>query len=299
MEYVAKAAQAQASIKLNQAVVKIDTSKDKITISTASGESHTFDEVVVTCPLGWLKQNLSAFTPTLPPRLTSAIESISYGRLEKIFVRFPCAFWQKSQSPKQPNEPEKPFFAQFLEPEYVDHPEGIEWNQECMSLASLPENCAQPTLLFYTYGPSGAHIVSQIADLDPESEEYRDTLIGFTKPFYSRLQGYSETSPHCVPSSILATKWQIDPYAGYGSYSNFQIGLEQGDKDIEIMREGAGMERGVWFAGEHTSPFVALGTTTGAYWSGERAAKQICDKRGLSVDGVTAGMDDSLPSAEK
>ena len=43
------------------------------------------------------------------------------------------------------------------------------------------------------------------------------------------------------------------------------------------MRAGMGMERGVWFAGEHTAPFVALGTTVGAYWSGEEVAGRVCD----------------------
>lgn len=43
------------------------------------------------------------------------------------------------------------------------------------------------------------------------------------------------------------------------------------------MRDGAGVgeERGIWFAGEHTAPFIALGTTTGAYWSGEGVARRI------------------------
>lgn len=50
----------------------------------------------------------------------------------------------------------------------------------------------------------------------------------------------------------------------------------EGDKDIEIMREGL-PNRGLWFAGEHTAPFVALGTVTGAYWSGECVAKRIVD----------------------
>lgn len=43
------------------------------------------------------------------------------------------------------------------------------------------------------------------------------------------------------------------------------------------MREGMGVERGVWFAGEHTAPFVGLGTTSGAYWSGEAVAGRICE----------------------
>ena len=43
------------------------------------------------------------------------------------------------------------------------------------------------------------------------------------------------------------------------------------------MREGMpGV--GLWFAGEHTAPFVALGTSTGAYWSGEKVAERIMAK---------------------
>lgn len=52
------------------------------------------------------------------------------------------------------------------------------------------------------------------------------------------------------------------------------MGLEKGDEDVEVMRKGM-PEQGVWLAGEHTGPFVALGTATGAYWSGEGVAKRI------------------------
>lgn len=36
-------------------------------------------------------------------------------------------------------------------------------------------------------------------------------------------------------------------------------------------------EQGIWIAGEHTAPFVALGTATGAYWSGEKVALRILE----------------------
>ena len=98
--------------------------------------------------------------------------------------------------------------------------------------------------------------------------------------------------------------------AGWGSYSNFQIcGIDIGeglgenekekekggsgessagdddeeeeeeeevslDRDIEVLREGM-PDRGVWLAGEHTAPFVALGTVTGAWWSGEAVAGRV------------------------
>ena len=46
---------------------------------------------------------------------------------------------------------------------------------------------------------------------------------------------------------------------------------------------GMGESEGLWLAGEHTAPFVALGTTTGAYWSGEGVARRICKKWGRVV----------------
>ena len=43
-----------------------------------------FDEVVVTVPLGWLKNNKAAFHPPLPKRFEDAIDAIGYGSLEKV-----------------------------------------------------------------------------------------------------------------------------------------------------------------------------------------------------------------------
>jgi hypothetical protein len=95
-------------------------------------------------------------------------------------------------------------------------------------------------------------------------------------PYISLLPNYSATSPHCTPKAIFATAWAGDELAGYGSYANFQTGLEEGDKHVESMRKGM-PERGIWIAGEHTAPFVALGTATGAYWSGEKVALRILE----------------------
>ncbi|KAH8426871.1 uncharacterized protein LDX57_004597 [Aspergillus melleus] len=316
LQHVSKTALENAEIRFDQPIVKIDSkirddpkTPGEITLTTATGETFQFDEVVVTCPLGWLKRNQAAFTPELPARLTQAINSISYGRLEKIYVTFPEAFWHNhtdhnANDPSGPppttktNTPEQPpTFIQFLDPTYTPHPSNIIWNQECVSLATLPPPCAQPTLLFYTYGPCATHIVSTLKDLPLSSAAYTNYLTTVLSPFYSLLPGYNPTSPTCQPTAFLATQWQNDSYAGNGSYCNFQRGLEHGDRDIEVLRAGMGVERGVWFAGEHTAPFVALGTTTGAYWSGERAAGQICGLYGLGSVGVGVVRDDSLPSA--
>lgn len=147
-----------------------------------------------------------------------------------------------------------------------------------MELASLAGDASQPTLLFYTYGDESSFLTDTVAKMDSQAK--KDAyLYGFFKPYYSRLPYYDEASADCQPSACFATGWLLDDLAGNGSYSNFQVGLEEGDKDIEIMRKGL-PDRGLWFAGEHTAPFVALGTVTGAYWSGESVGRRIAEAYG-------------------
>ena len=44
----------------------------------ADGNEDSFDEVIVSCPLGWLKVNKEAFSPALPTRLSEAIDNLRY-----------------------------------------------------------------------------------------------------------------------------------------------------------------------------------------------------------------------------
>ena len=288
LDLIAKNALAKAQLKLSTKVSSVKSNmqsgqRHSVIITTASNETMNFDEVIVTCPLGWLKRNMSSFSPALPPGITNAIEHISYGRLEKVYVTFPTAFWLSSN----PTGRVAAFFSQFLPPKYVPDQNPERWTTECVSLASLPGSCAHPTLLFYFHGPCAQHVTSLLQGLDPASKEYFSRLDAFFRPYYSLLPEYSPSSPDCKPSGILATNWQNDELAGFGSYTTFQAsdpakdGEVQLDRDIEALREGC-PERGVWFAGEHTAPFVALGTVTGAYWSGESVAKRVAEAYGLS-----------------
>ncbi|ETI20288.1 hypothetical protein G647_08322 [Cladophialophora carrionii CBS 160.54] len=271
-----------------------------VTLTTSHHQKHTFDEVIITCPLGWLKRNHEkAFTPSLPDRLTSAISNINYGRLEKLYVTFPRAFWLTSNDDHDDHDDDMssyPVFTHFHDPSYIPHPQDEAWNQSVVSLAHLPSPAAHPTLLFYIYGACGTRLVNATADLPVGGDEYNRTLDAFARPFYSRLPNYAPSDPSCccTPTAFLMTKWQADRFAGNGSYCNFQVGLQRGDEDIECMRDAGGLTgRGLWLAGEHTAPFIALGTTTGAWWSGEAVARRVCRKYGLAVveEGGTVAVD--------
>ncbi|THX72391.1 FAD/NAD(P)-binding domain-containing protein [Aureobasidium pullulans] len=304
LEHVARPALEKAEIKFNTKVTGITGRKsqdENVKVEVEGGEKFEFDEVVMTAPLGWLKRNKDVFVNGLTGRLEKAIDSIGYGALDKIYITFPSAFWENTpsepsgtstlptansqtpnttatttplhQAPSQPTS-NYPGFTHWLKPTYANDTNPQQWDQQAMNLAALPSPSAHPTLLFYIYGPCSSHIASLAALPQPSRDE---SLLSFISPYISRLPSYNPSSPACIPSSIFATAWAGDEFAGYGSYANFQVGLENGDEDIEVMREGM-PEQGIWIAGEHTSPFVALGTATGAYWSGERVGLRILGK---------------------
>ncbi|OQN95649.1 hypothetical protein B0A48_18249 [Cryoendolithus antarcticus] len=320
LESVAAPAVKCAEIRLETRVTGVHSREGegmkKPIIETASGERCEFDEVVVTSPLGWLKRNIDTFHPALTPRLTQAIDNIGYGTLDKVYLTFPAAFWHDSKSlisnsdtavngeasmvngldphhttpnlhaPTLPlHQPAKPSsassypgFVHYLPPSYASATNPHSWDLQALNLAALPSPTAHPTLLFYIYGDCAKHIANLSTSLDQPA--LQEALIDFFSPYIALLPNHKSDSPACKPTAALATAWAADELAGYGSYSNFQVGLEEGDEDIEIMRAGM-PERGVWFAGEHTAPFVALGTSTGAYWAGEGVGYRIVARYGL------------------
>ncbi|KAF2661637.1 flavin-containing amine oxidase [Lophiostoma macrostomum CBS 122681] len=241
---------------------------DRIEVHLADGTATDFDEVVVTSPLGWLKLHQDIFAPPMPRDLSDAIDRIGWGRLEKAWATFPSAFWDE-ESAKWPGE------TLYIRPEYTADTNPKGWNQEIMSLSAVPPSYSFPTLRFSMYGEFGSTMTGRVHGLDPHSQEYYDALDSFFNPYYSKLPHYDENSDQCKPKGFECTDWQHDPWTGYGSYSNFQIGLEHADKDIERYRSGMGAERGIWFAGEAVAPFSVMGTITGAYWSGEIVADKI------------------------
>lgn len=77
---------AKAHMQLDTVMKRVQARKTGVCVTTSDGHEQYFDDVVVTTPLGWLKQHRTSI-PQLHPRIASAIESISFGRLEKVDCR--------------------------------------------------------------------------------------------------------------------------------------------------------------------------------------------------------------------
>jgi hypothetical protein len=269
---ISKPAVEGANILLQKKVLGVATpaSRDKeqkVSLTTEDGDTHEFDEVVMTTPLGWLKKHLDIFSPPLPDRIAAAVANISLSQLEKVFVHFPSVWWTED-----PSQNTFPCYTNWLTPDYAPDTNPTRWPQEIWDLSTFAPPNNHATLLFYTYGDCSRHVVNMIYGKSPQAKQ--QLLDDFFRPYYSRLPNYDAANPDCTPKAILATEWLKDELNGYGSYCNFQVGIEEADKDLLAIKEGC-QERRLWFCGEHAAPFEECGTVAGAYLSGEGVGKRI------------------------
>ena len=278
LKKLAAPALASANILLKTLVVGIEnlpSSPPTVSIKTEDGKEYQFDAAVVTTPLGWLKRNLHVFDPPIPGSLTKAISTISVGHLEKVYLTFPRAFWRTpstSTSTSTSTPDPYPGYTNWTSPSYAPSTNPHAWPQEAYDLSAFAPPHAHPTLLFYTFGAASAHISGAIHGQPPATQHA--FLAAFFAPYVARLPGFADGDPACVPVASLATAWRFDDLAGGGSYCNFQVGLEDADVGLEALRTGC-PDRRVWFAGEHVAPVEEMGTVTGAYLSGEGAARRV------------------------
>ena len=168
----------------------------------------------------------------------------------------------------------------FHKPFHGKHSSDIPANAIVISLAYLPSECAHPTLLFYLHRPCRAKVVQSVEGLELDSRIYNQSINDFARQYYSLLPNFSEDDPSTQPIAWFCSALQQDPFAGDGSYSNIQIGIQDAYGDVEALQSGCGFgeEQGIWVIGEHTAPPAVMGTTTGAYVSGERGARRVCEQ---------------------
>ncbi|GAD94839.1 hypothetical protein THITE_2109024 [Paecilomyces variotii No. 5] len=255
-----------------------------VVVTVEDGRSFPFDEVVVTAPLGWLKHHQDVFSPPLEASLKKAIMGIGYGDLEKIYIKFPRAFWREAPNKNGrhgkggPDASSSIGYLNFLSPRYAPVTNPSQFLLEAYDLSCLPVQYASPTLLFFTWGHSAIQLTATVRSLTPNEQfEYLKT---YFKPYYSLLPHYSSGDVDCEPQVILSTDWAGDELAGNGSYTNFPTEVDDASRNVDVLRYGC-PDRGVWFAGEHTAPSLHMGTATGAYIAGEDVAKRIIELYGM------------------
>jgi len=227
-------------IRRNEAVEEIIYHGEGVRIKSATSV-YTADMAIITVPLALLKHNQIRFDPPLPPAKSAAIARIGYGDgavLNKLFLRFPSAFWPATSTR----------FLSFLE------------NSKTRGLfttwLNLEQYTGAPILMSFANGQIGAM-------LDEEGEE--DQIIQEALAILQRMFG--RVPP--IPVGAIFTRWLSDPWA-QGSYSYPAVGSDPEDR-VQYARPVADR---LYFAGEATD-LEQYGTVHAALLSGQRAAQQL------------------------
>ncbi len=133
-------------VRLSSIVDRISHGSGGIGVGVVGNALESFDVVIVTVPLGVLKQGAIAFDPALPAEKSAAIARMGMGLLDKVYLRFEDVFWDADAT-------------DILTPE-----NGLPRRQFNMWL-NLARFLGEPIILAFNYGAQ-ARVLSQDTDED-------------------------------------------------------------------------------------------------------------------------------------
>ncbi|WP_232224492.1 FAD-dependent oxidoreductase [Microbacterium sp. 1.5R] len=96
-----------AKLSLSSPVSRVAYDEAGVSLGIASGESLSFDRVLITVPLGVLKSEGLQFSPALPFGHRGAIAELGMGRIETVWLRFEDPLIVAEPEPEPESEPEE------------------------------------------------------------------------------------------------------------------------------------------------------------------------------------------------
>jgi monoamine oxidase len=221
-------------IRLNSRVTEINYNATKSLVKV-NENSIEADYVIVSVPLGVLKNNSISFQPSLPASKLSAIQNIQMGNVNKFLFIWDTPFWD-------PN-------IQYIG--YTPETKG-KFNYLMNMKKFLPTINGLMTFAFGDY----ATITENMSDAQIISE-----VMAQLKTIYGN------SIPN--PTNMLRTKWgqNINTFGAYSFATNGTTSADFETMATEINNK-------LFFAGEHTERDYR-GTVHGAYLSGIREADKI------------------------
>ncbi len=221
-------------IRLNSRVTEINYTATKSLVKV-NGNSIEADYVIVSVPLGVLKNNSISFQPSLPALKLSAIQNIQMGNVNKFLFIWDTPFWDTN--------------IQYIG--YTPDTKG-KFNYFMNMMKFLPTINGLMTFAFGDY----ATVTETMTDDQINSE-----VMAQLKTIYGN------SIPN--PTTMLRTKWGQNINT-FGAYSFATNGTTSADFDTMATE----INNKLFFAGEHTERDYR-GTVHGAYLSGIREADKI------------------------
>ena len=238
-----------------------DGSLDPPLVLTLSDNTRILSDcIIITCSLGYLKENYKKmFSPPLPSLFSQAIESLGFGLINKIFLEFGTRWWETNTKGFQ-------FLWKESGPGTVYSKSLAAWTRDLTGFDVLPDH--EGVLLGWV-GGRGAYIVETLSEQQVAAD--CENLL----KYYLKLD---EIPP---VKRCLRTQWNADKYIR-GSYSHISTRCDDNGVTPATLAEPiwgkiAGKRSSedvpiIMFAGEATHENF-YSTTHGAYDTGVNQAK--------------------------
>jgi spermine oxidase len=187
-----------------------------VEIICENGDIYFADHVIVTIPLGVLKDNPGIFDPKLPEYKTESIKNLLYGTVDKIFLEYDRPFINADISEImllwEPDGGDGPSSEDLLDPESEEYIKK-NWFKKIYSFSKVSDMI----LLGWISGQEAEYMetLDQSVIADKCTEILRKFL---NDPFIPK------------PKRCVCTSWKKQPYSR-GSYTCLGIGSSQ--EDIE------------------------------------------------------------------
>jgi len=222
-------------------------------ITCADGTTYESDFVLVTCSLGFLKENINElFVPRLPHSKRNAIEALGFGTVDKLYLKFEKPWWNSNWGG-----------VNFLS-HSAEQPSPKEWVQHILGFHTVRNH---PNLLVgWITGAAAreAENLPEIQVLETCSQRLRNHL--------------NSDVLYTEPIALIRSLWHSNAYTR-GSYSYRSMQSQKADvwaRDLaEPLRDSNGQLR-LFFAGEATHDHF-YSTVHGAVETGFREAERITE----------------------
>ncbi|MGB1252501.1 MAG: flavin monoamine oxidase family protein [Candidatus Promineifilaceae bacterium] len=199
------------TIQLGETVSSIRYDDAGVRVTTSTG-NYEADRVIITLPIGVLKQGSVTFDPPLPAEKQTAIEALGAGVMNKLYLRFAEPFWQK--------------------------------NPDWIGYLSEPKGVFSAWLNLYHYTGEPILLAFNVGDFGREVESFSDQAI-IDQAMQTLRTIYGDDQPDPIDAQL--TRWASDPFA-HCSYSYAKAGMSDETRDNLAKPVG---ER-LYFAGEAT-----------------------------------------------
>lgn len=232
-------------VRLKTVVNVIEYDEESAQVTLENGEIMQADCVVVTTPLGCLKQRNIQFIPDLPQWKQDSIDRLAVGCVNKVVLLFDTPFWS-SDTPSLVRVANR----------------ADELRGDCFVFQNHSKRQAglEKGLVIGLISGEAAARMPRLSDADIVADAV------------AKLRRVFKDDPRAQSAKLVesvVTRWQLDRFAR-GSYSH--VGVEGTSTDHDLL--GRPVLRSLMFAGEATSRKFP-GTVHGAYLSGLRASKEV------------------------